>query len=494
MPVNHAQKELLEELYGYDAQKNPSEPAGSELATLLENKVISTQHLHWYINKAVTENCETFLASLDRLYAHYSKQEPGKITALMSLMDGLKRLNNVCFDNGMKYEIPVATGYGQTAMANYGVQSTLERLFGALDHGSKSTLLAEDKKWFQEQTRAYVKLAIDHMDLRGKQPLRVDTHFEITPVRKGRERVDFLSIADQQAIDPLPAPEPPMQPLPMHYTNYAQNNGAFIGGVYRERDGSLVYGYMNEHPQPPSTVAERAAYAQGHLLAFRARADLGRDLISVSPSTPGASITPMAYYLQTCSLEEQKTLAEALKLFLGDLVVWENAGDRKHYFPIEPKLLIVEKDPQGNITLKRGSFVRTKKFYERSAQFTMTDDFWFHELVSAPETSRGETGRMSSAFTLVASLLLCCFSEEEISDAVTKHLAGKDLNTFNLMTSPFIPSTTMFDMVWAKQRAGQLDEGLAKIMEAVLTTSPQAREYNIAQLLRPASPRPSVHG
>ncbi len=402
----------------------------------------------------------------------------------MRLIGDLKRLNNVCFDNGMKYEIPVATGSGRTAMANYGVQSTLERLFGSLDHDSQHALLAEDKEWFKKQTRAYVQIAIADMDLRGKQPLAVDTHFQVMPIRKWREMLD-LPISEQQATDPLPEPELPMQALPMHYTNLAQNDGAFMGLVYRDRDGGLVYSYQNEHPIPPSRPAERAVYDQGHLLAFRSRADLGRDLISLSPSTPGSSIMPIAYYFQTCSLAEQQTLAEALKLFLGDLVEWEKAGDRRHYFPIEPKLLIVEKNPQGNITIKRGSFLRTKKFYDRASGFTMTDDFWLNALITAPETSRGATGNMTSAFTFVASLLLCCFSEAEISAAVKKHLDGKENTVFHLVRFPFIPSTTMFEMVFAKHAAGQLDEALVKMMEAVLTTSPQAREYNIAQFLRP---------
>ena len=52
MPVNHAQKALLDELYGYDSNKDPSEQAGSELANILENRLIPREHIHWYLDLA----------------------------------------------------------------------------------------------------------------------------------------------------------------------------------------------------------------------------------------------------------------------------------------------------------------------------------------------------------------------------------------------------------------------------------------------------------
>ena len=322
--ITAAQRELLDALYGYDATQETSDPEdgpigeeGSEIGTIVENTLIPLQQTVLYLSKAITEDCQTFLLSLDRLYAHCQATNQA---AAMELIQALKRLNDVCFNHNMQ---------DRRADGNdYGALPTLQQLFGRLTDQQgladrKAEISLEDAAEFQGMTVAAVTQAIAR--LQKKEPTQ-NTDWRamvclpeaqmprpiLTASAVGVRRRARRAATVRRATSPIQhqrVPRPRMvdrvgDRVPAHYSDHILCSPLISDIVYR-KDTGLAYRILHAELAPR---AEIVAYPDGLPIEPTILADASDQegtYLVLQPQVLGARLTTLPDYFQHADLQAQ---------------------------------------------------------------------------------------------------------------------------------------------------------------------------------------------
>ena len=103
--IGKVQTEFLESLVGPPAPETEKEEAfagGIYYQGVVENESIDFGTRVLYLKRAIQQNCSEFNESLDKLYRPGLKDKEKEKND--ELIDSLKRINDLCFNNEVKYE------------------------------------------------------------------------------------------------------------------------------------------------------------------------------------------------------------------------------------------------------------------------------------------------------------------------------------------------------------------------------------------------------
>ncbi|NBW57720.1 hypothetical protein EBR43_08050 [bacterium] len=162
--LTQSQVDLLETFIG---------PNGIYSESVMESKCINRGTKILYLERAINEECFTFLNSLDLLYAEQSDQ-------YRDLVINLKHINDLCFNNDMIYVTP----YTRTS------KKTLKHFFSFFD-----SMNIDD---FQDKIKSLVNdiianlLQKDTASLLEEKEARMKIEAELSPNNHWRNLADFL--------------------------------------------------------------------------------------------------------------------------------------------------------------------------------------------------------------------------------------------------------------------------------------------------------------
>ena len=106
--MNRTQEEVLDSFLGAE---------GSDYETIRDDDTIDLGTKLLYLERAITQDCETFNQSLDKLYR--TDLEGAAERAHLDLIQSFKVINNLCFNNQVQY-------------GDFGVRDALTHYFGSL--------------------------------------------------------------------------------------------------------------------------------------------------------------------------------------------------------------------------------------------------------------------------------------------------------------------------------------------------------------------------
>jgi hypothetical protein len=139
-----------------------------------------------YLERAISQNCQTFLRSLDKLYQPRLAGEAK--TASIRFINALKVINDLCFNNQGKYGV-------------FGTKAALIHYFGHLGH----IVVSDFKTTIQRMITARIKaLSEAHEEVTAQKQDREADEADIEPQNGWRKELD-LFLAQQADIDVIQA-------------------------------------------------------------------------------------------------------------------------------------------------------------------------------------------------------------------------------------------------------------------------------------------------
>jgi hypothetical protein len=172
--MNSTQQNLLDDFIG---------EKGIYFETIKEDKIFDLGTKVLYLERAISQNCQNFLQSLDKLYNPCLSDEAK--TDHVELIRALKLINDLCFNHQVKYEIKY-----DDFESDFEIRSALTHYFGLLDHDI-------EPRDFQETIQKIIneritELCIDHEKEAEKQKVEREAAEEnIAPQVGWRTELDL---------------------------------------------------------------------------------------------------------------------------------------------------------------------------------------------------------------------------------------------------------------------------------------------------------------
>jgi hypothetical protein len=201
---NPTQRELLDSFIAEE---------GIYFTTIQEDEVFNLGTKILYLERAISQNCQDFLQSLDKLYAPDLGGEAK--TANIEFIRALKLINDCCFNNQVKY--------GQ-----YGTRATLTHFFGSLGEIDPGDFQTTVQTIINQQIAA---LREGHLEeVTSQKTARETAETDIARQTGWRAELDL-------PVTQLPQQVPHFQPIQLQHVGVdviQVLNGALTGEQYQQ--------------------------------------------------------------------------------------------------------------------------------------------------------------------------------------------------------------------------------------------------------------------
>jgi len=280
---NPTQRELLDSFIAEE---------GIYFTTIQEDEVFNLGTKILYLERAISQNCQDFLQSLDKLYAPDLGGEAK--TANIEFIRALKLINDCCFNNQVKY--------GQ-----YGTRATLTHFFGSLGEIDPGDFQTTVQTIINQQIAA---LREGHLEeVTSQKTARETAETDIARQTGWRAELDLPVTQHHHLIQPVaPQHHHLIQPVA---PQAIPSNVTYVADFITLPRAQVIDIYRNNEPNF-DRISNLKCYIKNHIQNTNPHAALSLEqAFELTPQETSNLATCYPYVSsQDLSIEEVKTLSE----------------------------------------------------------------------------------------------------------------------------------------------------------------------------------------